>query len=80
MLKSQRMLFVGVLVTVCAVAALSAPRVQAAPAAVPGPWCGGTLWKLMTLSDTARSAVRWAPSATSIGDVAKVAAPAKVPP
>jgi hypothetical protein len=82
MLKSQRMLFVGVLVTVCAVAALSAPRVQAAPAApaaVPGPWCGGTLWKLMTLSDTARSAVKWAPSATSIADVAKVAAPAKVP-
>lgn len=33
----------------------------------------------MTLSDAARSAVKWAPSPTSIADVAKVAAPAKVP-
>jgi hypothetical protein len=46
--------------------------------AAPGPQCGGTLWKLMTLSDTAKKSVTWAPSATTIPDVAKLAAPAKV--
>ena len=79
MVKSQRMLLVGMLVLACAIGALAAPRAHAAPAAVPGPWCGGPLWKLMTLSDTARSAGEVAPSPTSIADVAKVAAPAKVP-
>ena len=79
MVKSQRMLLLGMLVAACAVAGLAAPRVQAALATAPGPWCGGSLWKLMTLSDSARSAVTWSPSATSIADVAKIAAPAKVP-
>jgi hypothetical protein len=79
MMKSQRTFLVGVLALTCAVGALSAPRAQAAPAAAPGPWCGGTLWKLMTLSDAARSAVKWTPAATSIPDVAKIPAPAKAP-
>ena len=60
---------------------LSAPRVQAAPAApaaVPAPVVWRDALKLMTLSDTARAAVKWAPSTTSIADVAKVAAPAKI--
>jgi hypothetical protein len=79
MARSQRTFLVGVLVLIGAVGALSAPRAHAAPAAAPGPWCGGTLWKLMTLNDAARSAVKWTPATTSIADVAKLPAPAKVP-
>jgi hypothetical protein len=46
--------------------------------AAPGPQCGGTLWKLMTLSDTGSKSVRWSPSATTIPDIANLKAPAKI--
>jgi hypothetical protein len=59
-------------------AALSAPA-GAHVDAKPGPWCGGSLWKLMTLSDTARTSVKWAAAPTSLPDIAKLAAPARVP-
>jgi hypothetical protein len=63
-----------------ALAALTAAFALPAGAHVsaPGPQCGGTLWKLMTLSDTGRSAVHWAPTATTIPDIAKLRAPAKI--
>jgi hypothetical protein len=79
MVKSQRTFLVGVLVLMCAVGAVSAPRASAERAAAPGPWCGGTLWKLMTLSDAGRASVKWPVVGTSIADVAKLPAPAKVP-
>lgn len=44
----------------------------------PGPQCGGTLWKQMTLSDTGKTAVAWSPSQTSIPDIAKLSAPVKI--
>ena len=44
----------------------------------PGPQCGGTLWKLMTLSDTAKTAVKWTAAPTSIPDIAKLTPPAKI--
>jgi hypothetical protein len=71
-----------VVVTATAAAALLA--VLAAPAGArvgaqaPGTWCGGTLWRLMTLSDTGRKSVNWTPATTSIPDVGKLAAPARV--
>jgi hypothetical protein len=46
--------------------------------ATPGPQCGGTLWKVMTLSDTGKKSVVWTPSVTTIPDVSKLTAPAKV--
>jgi hypothetical protein len=70
-----------VLAAAAAVAAVSAAFAVPAGAhveAAPGPQCGGTLWKLMTLSDTGRSAVHWTPAASSISDIAKLTAPAKV--
>jgi hypothetical protein len=57
-----------------AVAALPA----GARVAAPGPQCGGTLWKLMTLSDTGKKSVAWSPSATTIPDIAKLTPPAKI--
>jgi hypothetical protein len=70
-----------VLAAAAAVAAISAAFALPAGAhvtAAPGPQCGGTLWKLMTLSDTGRSAVHWTPAATSVSDIAKLTAPAKI--
>jgi hypothetical protein len=71
-----------VLVTAAAVAALLAVLV-AAPAgarssAKPGPWCGGTLWQQMTLSDKGNKSVAWSPATTSLADIGKLAAPAKI--
>jgi hypothetical protein len=72
-----------VLVAAAALAALTAAFALPAGAHVthvtaPGPQCGGTLWKLMTLSDTGKTAVHWAPTATTIPDIAKLSAPAKI--
>ncbi len=77
MLKSQ----LAVLAVVACAAAFTAPAqaAQAAPAAKPGPWCGGTLWKLMNLSDAGSKSVKWSPAMASIADIAKMTAPAKAP-
>ena len=66
-----------VLVAAAALAALTAAFALPAGAhvtrvAAPGPQCGGTLWKLMTLSDTGKSAVKWTPTPTTIPDIAKL--------
>ena len=79
MVKVQRVVLVSSLLIACAVA-LSAPGgAFAAPAQAPGAWCGGTLWKLMTLSDSGRASVKWAPAVSSVADIANVAAPGKNP-
>lgn len=72
-----------VLVPVAALAALTAAFALPAGAhvarvAAPGPQCGGTLWKLMTLSDTGKAAVKWVPTPTTIPDIAKLTPPAKI--
>jgi hypothetical protein len=78
MLKSQRAL-ASVLVAGVAAIAFTAPAHAAkAGAPKPGTWCGGTTWKLMTLSDPGSKSVKWAPAMTSIADVAKLTAPSRV--
>src|SRR5260370_9344871 len=79
-LGGPRMRFV--LAAAAALAALTAAFALPAGAhvATPGPQCGGTLWKLMTLSDTGKSAVQWAPAATSIPHIPKLTEPAKITP
>jgi hypothetical protein len=69
-----------VLAAAAALAALTAAFALPAGAhvSVAGPQCGGTLWKLMTLSDTGKTAVHWSPAATSIADISKLTAPAKI--
>ncbi len=69
-----------VLAAAAALAALTAAFALPAGAhvSVAGPQCGGTLWKLMTLSDAGKTAVHWSPAATSIVDIAKLTAPAKI--
>jgi hypothetical protein len=71
-----------VVVTTAAAAALLTAVAMPAGARIdttrPGTWCGGTLWRLMTLSDTSRYSVGWAPSGTSVGAIAKLPAPARI--
>jgi hypothetical protein len=47
-------------------------------AVAPGTWCGGGLWKLMTLSDAQRWTVYPAPLRTSIPAIASLAAPKRI--
>jgi hypothetical protein len=61
---------------VACVAAFAAPA--RAHVQSPGPQCGGTLWKQMTLSDTGKTAVTWSPSQTSISDIGKLSAPPRI--
>jgi hypothetical protein len=70
----------SVLAAAAAVAALTAAFALPAGArvAAAGPQCGGTLWKLMTLSDTGNKSVQWSPTSTTIPGIANLAAPAKI--
>src|SRR4051812_38439288 len=52
----------------------SAPRNES-----PGPWCGGTLWRLMTLSDPKRTSVVLRGTTTTIAGIAELRAPAPTP-
>lgn len=45
----------------------------------PGTWCGGTRWRLMTLSDALASKVNWTPAPTSIPAVAALTMPHRYP-
>jgi hypothetical protein len=72
------MRFVVVAAAVTAACATAFALPAGARVAAPGAQCGGTLWKLMTLSDTAKKSVTWAPTATSVPDIAKLTAPAKI--
>jgi len=83
MVKSQR---IGLALGVAALAAAAATafavpakaHVQTTGVVKPGAWCGGNLWKLMTLSDTGRKTVQWNAAQTSIPDISKLTAPKKI--
>jgi hypothetical protein len=44
----------------------------------PGPWCGGTLWRLLTLSDPSRQEVDLHGAQTSIADLARLEPPTRI--
>ena len=58
------------------IAAVAAGRDAAAPTAAR---CGGSLWRLKTLSDTGRSSVRLTPEDTTIADIGKRPFPRPLP-
>jgi hypothetical protein len=74
--QTQMLALALVAAAACALAATAAakPRNLA-----PGSWCGGGLWRLMTLSDPLRQTVDLRGTPTSIADIAKLEAPARVP-
>jgi hypothetical protein len=63
-------------VLAAAAVTLTAAFAAQAGAAAPGPQCGGTLWKQMTLVDT--KGINWNPKTTTIGDIAKLTAPSRI--
>ena len=63
-------------VAACALAATAAASTRAE---APGPWCGGTAWRLMTLSDAQRRSVVLHGTPASIADIAKLEAPGRTP-
>lgn len=46
----------------------------------PGTWCGGTLWRLMTLSDEDRAYVSLHGEQTTIAEIAKLTSPNRIVP
>jgi hypothetical protein len=70
---------VAVLAT-AVLALVAATQAQGAAAERPGTWCGGTRWKLMTLSDALASKVKWIPAATSIPAISALTSPHRYPP
>jgi hypothetical protein len=70
---------------VLAAAAAAAAASAAAPASGgsratlrPGPWCGGPLWRVLTLSDADRKKVVLKPTDTNIADIAALEPPVQV--
>ena len=64
-------------VLAAAAAAIVASIAAQAGAAAPGPQCGGTLWKQLTLADNGKG-VNWNPRTTTIPAIAKLSAPGRV--
>src|SRR5439155_3211795 len=64
-------------VLAAATAALVAAVAAQTGTAAPGPQCGGTLWKQLTLADNGKG-VDWNPTVTTIGALAKLTAPARI--
>ena len=76
----KRVAFVAALAAALAVvvAAPAGARQATRTAPAPGTWCGGNLWKLMTLSDAQRWTVYPAPLRTSIPAIAALVAPKRI--
>jgi hypothetical protein len=76
----KRVVFAAVVVaTLTVVVASSAATRQTTQATIaPGTWCGGNLWKLMTLSDAQRWTVYSVPQRTTIPAIAALPAPRRI--
>ena len=77
-----RLAIIVVVILAAFVATTGGHKSAAAPLAGvrPGPWCGGTLWKLMTLSDRDRRTVQLHGTPTSVQDVANQPRPRQIVP
>ena len=76
----KRVVFAVAVVAVLGVvaAAPAGARHSTQTVEAPGTWCGGTLWKLMTLSDSQRWTVYPDPLQTSIPGIAALTAPERI--
>jgi hypothetical protein len=69
-------LIAALLIAATAAAAAANTRSAASPSAAR---CGGSLWRLMTLSDVGRASVRLTPASTTIAAIGKRPNPVRVP-
>jgi hypothetical protein len=76
----KRAVLAAAVVAVLSVAVVTPASARHATRAkpVPGTWCGGILWKLMTLSDAQRWTVSAVPQRTTIPAIAALAAPTRI--
>jgi hypothetical protein len=67
-------------VALCAATAVSRAASSSAVSSseTPGTWCGGTLWRLMTLSDGDRARVNLRGAPTTIAQIAALAPPKRI--
>jgi len=65
-------------VSAVAAQAATTPKTSHQAKRAPGRWCGGALWRQMTLSDADRRKVSLAPTATTISDIAGMARPHRI--
>lgn len=77
-LRRYRITSAVVVAVTVAVVATGAGAGRGSGGVTPGPWCGGTLWHLMTLSDADRARVQLDRSPTDIGALGALRAPATV--
>jgi len=79
--RLRRALVASAVITALAAVGLPAGRTSAAvDRQDPGTWCGGTLWRLMTLSDPDRQSVDLHGTPTTIGDISKRLTPSTIGP
>ena len=76
----KRVVFASAIVAALAVVVVAPASARHATRATPfpGTWCGGNLWKLMTLSDAQRWRVYLVPRRTTIPAIAALAAPKRI--
>src|SRR6202008_1914013 len=79
--RPRRALLVSALLAALGAACMLAARSDAAlDRQDPGTWCGGSLWRLMTLSDPDRMTVGLQGTPTTIADIAKRLTPGTIGP
>jgi hypothetical protein len=79
--RRRRSAYLMAALLVVAIAGVALARIgssQARPIRAPGTWCGGELWKLMTLSDRSRGKVNFADAQTTIAALSKLTPPARI--
>lgn len=76
--RAQLALAIAFLAATASLCATAAGSPAAAGRESPGTWCGGSLWRLMTLSDDDRTKVNLHGVPTTIADIAKLAPPQRI--
>jgi hypothetical protein len=72
--------FVALAILAAGLALCAAATASPANRESPGNWCGGTLWRLLTLSDDGRQGVNEQPWQTTIAEIAKLVPPKRITP
>jgi hypothetical protein len=76
--RAQPVLAFALLAASAALCATAAGSPMGSGTESPGTWCGGDLWRLMTLSDADRAAVSLQGTPTTIAEIAKLASPKRI--
>lgn len=76
--RSHRVVCILAAAALAAVLAAGAGAAERGGGTAPGPWCGGSLWRLMTFSDADRGRVELDPLAADLDALAALRPPAKI--